>query len=317
MGPKWVQNGSKMCQKLVKNGSKNGSKMGPKWVQNKSKMVSKMVQNGSKMGPKWIQNGRKWVQNGSKNGSKMGPKWVQNGSKMDPKIGPKWVQNGSKINLKLVQIGPQNKQSVFSRFCPTTNRARWERLLRCCSQAAGAFILARRCCAQAARVNTITAQLQRSCGRVTSSALLRLCRGRVKTSSGSAVAGRYRKRGSRARPQRHRAQFSARSSWRRNLSRDEPQSCSGTAPGSTSTRPISGTSSWTRCAPEDSFASKPSAEEILAAFRGWAVGRYNVALTRGEVLDARGGLVSERLRNLRRRGPLPRLEDAQPQASSR
>ena len=59
------------------------------------------------------------------------------------------------------------------------------------------------------RVNTITALLQRSCRRVTSSALLRQCRGRVKTSSGSAVAGRYRKRGSRARPQRHCAQYSA------------------------------------------------------------------------------------------------------------
>ncbi|CAE7856074.1 unnamed protein product [Symbiodinium necroappetens] len=29
-----------------------------------------------------------------------------------------------------------------------------------------------------------------------------------------------------------------------------------------------------------------SSEEILAAFKGWAVGRYNVPLTRGEIIDA-------------------------------
>ena len=39
---------------------------------------------------------------------------------------------------------------------------------------------------------------------------------------------------------------------------------------------------------EVSYAPKPSASEILAAFRGWVVGRYSVTLTRGEVLDARG-----------------------------
>ena len=34
---------------------------------------------------------------------------------------------------------------------------------------------------------------------------------------------------------------------------------------------------------EVSYAPKPSGDEILAAFRGWVVGRYSVALTRGEV----------------------------------
>ena len=32
----------------------------------------------------------------------------------------------------------------------------------------------------------------------------------------------------------------------------------------------------------------PSAAEIIAGFKGWAVGRYNVVLTRGEVIDALG-----------------------------
>ena len=30
----------------------------------------------------------------------------------------------------------------------------------------------------------------------------------------------------------------------------------------------------------------PSAAEIMAGFKGWAAGRYNVVLTRGEVIDA-------------------------------
>ena len=32
----------------------------------------------------------------------------------------------------------------------------------------------------------------------------------------------------------------------------------------------------------------PPATDIFAAFKGWAVGRYSVVLTRGEVLDALG-----------------------------
>ena len=135
------------------------------------------------------------------------------------------------------------------------------------------------------RINTITALLQRSCGRVTSSALLRQCRGRVKTSSGSAVAGgHYRKRGSRARPQRHRAKFCARS-----LIESQPE--------------LLRDSAWFRhpsdlwaeflsemCGSdyEYPFVEVPSAAEIIAGFKGWAVGRYNVVLTRGEVIDALG-----------------------------
>ena len=38
---------------------------------------------------------------------------------------------------------------------------------------------------------------------------------------------------------------------------------------------------------EDS-SEAPPATDIFAAFKGWAVGRYSVALTRGEVLDALG-----------------------------
>ena len=32
----------------------------------------------------------------------------------------------------------------------------------------------------------------------------------------------------------------------------------------------------------------PPATDIFAAFKGWAAGRYSVALTRGEVIDALG-----------------------------
>ena len=55
----------------------------------------------------------------------------------------------------------------------------------------------------------------------------------------------------------------------------------------------------------------PPATDIFAAFKGWAAGRYSVALTRGEVLDALGrGVAGGRRQNLRRRAPLPRLEGA-------
>ena len=72
--------------------------MGPKWVQNGSKMGPKWVQNGSKMGPKCVQNGFKIIQNQSRM-FRISPKLAQNE--------PKNIQQGTQLPSRVCALAPR------------------------------------------------------------------------------------------------------------------------------------------------------------------------------------------------------------------